>query len=44
MENKVAIVVVRETIEIKNKLVDLAKKNGFNELSQFIREQWRKWL
>ena len=47
MENKElknVFVIVRETVEVKTKLVLLAKNSGFEQLSDFIRNEWRKWL
>ena len=37
-------VIVRETQENKDKLWSLAKVEGFLELSDYLRAQWRKWL
>lgn len=43
-DTKSVFVIVRETVEIKSKLWDLARDGGFTELSDFIRAEWRKWL
>ena len=43
-EKKTVFVIVRETVEVKTKLWKLANKGGFSELSDFIRNEWRKWL
>lgn len=43
-ENKSVTVIIRETPDNKQKLWNLAKVSGFSELSEFIREGWRKWI
>lgn len=47
MENKdkkSVFIIVRETTDIKERLWILANKSGFNEISDFLRNEWRKWL
>ena len=43
-ENKTVTIIVRETIENKAKIWNLAKLDGFDKLSDFIRTKWREWL
>lgn len=44
METKNVFVIVREQVDIKIKLEKMADKEGFKTLSDFLRDQWRKWL
>lgn len=43
-QSKSVFVIVRETTEIKTQLEEKSRDEGFSNLSEFIREMWRKWL
>ena len=42
--SKNVFVIVRERAEVKAKLISLASKSGFDQLSDFLRTKWREWL
>ncbi len=43
-ENKNVFIIVRETVQVKEKLISLALLSGFEEISDFLRNEWRKWI
>ena len=43
-ENKTVFVIVREVVDVKERLTAKARSEGFSNLSEYVRSMWIKWL